>query len=146
MDNAVPVALEVVAHTVGRLGSGAANTCSTAHAEGSWRRPTLGPWDLTPCVRRGVGQPGYSWSVGEDVGANHPEDALIRALVLVLDGWEIRRGSSGLQCARGERKRVAGRRAALLAQEAPVVGSEVQRLRSRVEVHPTGQADVKLCA
>ena len=86
---------------------------------------------------------GIPGSVGEDVGANHPEDALIRALLCwcLTDGI-FDEGPQALQCAWGERERVAGRRAALLAQEAPVVGSEVQRLRSRVEVHPTGQADV----
>jgi hypothetical protein len=53
-------------------------------------------------------------------------------------------GPQALQCAWGERERVAGRGATFLAQDAPVVRSEVQRLRGRVEVRSTGQADVEL--
>jgi hypothetical protein len=53
-------------------------------------------------------------------------------------------GPQALQCAWGERERVASRWATLLTQDAPVVGGEVQRLQSRVEVHPTGQTDVEL--
>src|SRR5215208_2970226 len=89
---------------------------------------------------------GIPRSVGEDVGADHPEDALIRSCLCgcLTDGI-FDEGPQALQCARGERERVAGRRAALLAQDTPVVGGEVQRLRrSRVEVRSTGQADVEL--
>src|SRR5918998_75612 len=97
----------------------------------------------------GAGQSGTDqripWSVGEDVGAHYPEDALFRScLCWCLTDGIFDEGPQALQCAWGERERVAGRRAALLAQDAPVVGGEVQRLRSRVEVHPAGQAEVEL--
>src|SRR5215211_1937914 len=88
---------------------------------------------------------GIPRSVGEDVGADHPEDALIRSCLCgcLTDGI-FDEGPQALQSSRGERERVAGRRAALLAQNATVVGGEVQRLRSHVEIHPTDQAEVQL--
>jgi hypothetical protein len=83
--------------------------------------------------------------VGEDVGAHYPEDALFRSSLYwrLTDGL-FYQGPQAHQRTRGKRERVTGRRAALLAQDAPVIWGKMQRLRSRVKVHPTGQADVEL--
>ena len=72
---------------------------------------------------------GIPWRVGEDVGADHPEDAPFRSCLCgCLTDGTFDQGSQALQCAWGERERVAGRGAALVAQNAPVIGGEVERL------------------
>src|SRR5829696_8186872 len=88
---------------------------------------------------------GIPGSVGEDVGADHPEHTLIRSCLRgCLTDRIFDEGPQALKCAWSERERVAGRRATFLAKDAPVIGGEVQRLRGRVEVRSTGQADVEL--
>src|SRR5215213_6392178 len=105
-----------------------------------------------PGISRPASGGGEAWadqgipgSVGEDVGSDHPEDALIRSCLCgcLTDGI-FDEGPQALQRAWGKRERVSGRRAALLALDATVVWGEVQRLRSRAEVLSTGQADVEL--
>ena len=86
---------------------------------------------------------GIPWSVGEDVGAHYPEDALFRSSLYwrLTDGL-FYQGPQAHQRTRGKRERVTGRRAALLAQDATEVWSKVQWLRGLVEVRCTGQAGV----
>src|ERR671916_3222826 len=56
----------------GGSGLGRPALCSTAQAEGSWRRPTPGPLDLTRGVRRGVGRGEYSLARGRGRGSEPP--------------------------------------------------------------------------
>src|SRR5215218_7367692 len=69
---------------------------------------------------------GISGGVGEDVGADHPEDALFRPCLFGRStDRAFDQGPQALQRAWGERERVAGRGAALLANDTTMIGGEV---------------------